>query len=188
MNLNSLNDDFRDLLLALAEQGVEFLIVGAYALSFYGAPRASGDIDVFVRPSAANAARIWMALVEFGAPVESAGVVQADFEKPDLVYQIGLPPRRIDLLTSISGVSFDEAWASRVPAEVETSRPPVLAANAGQRRQVTVRVRTSRVVRKARAVVDCAATPGERDHDRCQGRPYSSSMTARPFASSSSYR
>jgi predicted nucleotidyltransferase len=62
MNLNSLNDDFRDLLLALAEQGVEFLIVGAYALSFYGAPRASGDIDVFVRPSAANAARIWMAL------------------------------------------------------------------------------------------------------------------------------
>ena len=118
MNLNSLNDDFRDLLLALAEQGVEFLIVGAYALSFYGAPRASGDIDVFVRPSAANAARIWMALVEFGAPVESAGVVQADFEKPDLVYQIGLPPRRIDLLTSISGVSFDEAWASRVPAEV----------------------------------------------------------------------
>jgi hypothetical protein len=118
MNLDSLNDDFRDLLLALAEHEVEFLIVGAYALSFHGAPRASGDIDVFVRPSATNAARIWRALIEFGAPVASAGVVQTDFEKPDLVYQIGLPPRRIDLLTSISGVSFDEAWSSRVPAEV----------------------------------------------------------------------
>jgi len=118
MNLDSLNDDFRDLLLALTEHEVEFLIVGAYALSFHGAPRASGDIDVFVRPSADNAARIWRALVDFGAPVASVGVVQADFEKPDLVYQIGLPPRRIDLLTSISGVSFDEAWSSRVPAEV----------------------------------------------------------------------
>ena len=118
MNLDSLNDDFRDLLLALADHGAEFLIVGAYALSFHGAPRASGDIDIFVRPSADNAARIWKALVEFGAPVASVGVVQADFEKPDLVYQIGLPPRRIDLLTSISGVSFDEAWSSRVPAEV----------------------------------------------------------------------
>jgi len=122
MTLDSLNDDFRDLLLALADHEVEFLIVGAYALSFHGAPRASGDIDIFVRPNAGNAARIWKALVQFGAPLASVGVVQADFEKPDLVYQIGLPPRRIDLLTSISGVSFEDAWSSRIPAEVGTRK------------------------------------------------------------------
>jgi predicted nucleotidyltransferase len=118
MNLDSLNDDFRDLLLALADHKVEFVIVGAYALSFYGAPRASGDIDIFVRPSSGNSTRLWDALVEFGVHVEAAGVVATDFIEPDLVYQIGLPPRRIDLHTSISGVTFDEAWYSRVPAEV----------------------------------------------------------------------
>ena len=85
MTLDSLNDDYRDLLLALAEHEVEFLIVGAYALSFHGAPRASGDIDIFVRPNIANSARVWKALVAFGAPVESAGVFQSDFEKPDIV-------------------------------------------------------------------------------------------------------
>jgi hypothetical protein len=116
MTLDSLNDDFRDLLLALADHEADFLIVGAYALSFHGAPRASGDIDLFVRASPGNAARVWNALLAFGAPLESAGVVQSDFERPDLVYQIGLPPRRIDLLTSISGVSFDDAWKTRVPA------------------------------------------------------------------------
>jgi hypothetical protein len=118
-SLDDLNPDFRDLLRTLADAEVEFVVVGAYALSFHGAPRASGDIDVFVRPSPANAARVWRALLAFGAPVSAAGVSPADFEKPDLVYQIGLPPRRVDLLTSISGVSFDEAWASREAAVVE---------------------------------------------------------------------
>jgi hypothetical protein len=98
---------------------VEFLIVGAYALSFHGAPRASGDIDIFVKPSPDNAAKVWRALLSFGAPLSAAGVIQADFERADLVYQIGLPPRRVDVLTSISGVSFDEAWASRTSATVE---------------------------------------------------------------------
>jgi len=118
-SLDDLNPDFLDLLRALVDAGVEFVIVGAYALSFHGAPRASGDIDIFVRPSPDNAARIWRALLAFGAPVSAAGVAQTDFEKPDLVYQIGLPPRRIDVLTSISGVTFDEAWSSREPATVE---------------------------------------------------------------------
>jgi hypothetical protein len=117
--LDDLNSDFRDLLLALVDAGVEFVVVGAYALAFHGAPRASGDIDVFLRPSPDNAAKAWRAFGAFGAPLSAAGVVQADFEKPDLVYQIGLPPRRIDVLTSISGVSFDEAWASRASATVE---------------------------------------------------------------------
>ena len=103
----------------MVDAGVEFVVVGAYALSFHGAPRASGHIDIFVRPSPDNAARVWAALLAFGAPLSAAGVVQADFEKPGLVYQIGLPPRRVDVLTSISGVSFDEAWGSREPATVE---------------------------------------------------------------------
>lgn len=119
LTLDDLNPDFRDLLRALVEADVEFVVVGAYALSFHGAPRASGDIDIFVRPSVDNAARVWRALLAFGAPLSSAGVAQGDFERPDVVYQIGLPPRRVDVLTSISGVSFDEAWASRATANVE---------------------------------------------------------------------
>lgn len=117
--LDDLNPDFRDLLRALVDAQVEFVVVGAYALSFHGAPRASGDIDIFVRPSVENASRVWRALVAFGAPLAAAGLTLADFSKSDLVYQMGLPPRRIDVLTSISGVSFDEAWASRVAATVD---------------------------------------------------------------------
>jgi len=119
MTLEGLNEDFRDLLVLLADAGVEFVIVGAYALAFHGAPRASGDIDLFVRPSAVNAGRVFDVLVHFGAPLQSAGVTPADFAQPGAVYQIGLPPRRIDLLTEISGVTFDEAWASRTTADVE---------------------------------------------------------------------
>jgi hypothetical protein len=119
MTLEGLNSDFRDLLILLVDNGTEFVVVGAYAVAFHGAPRASGDIDLFVRPSPANAERVYDALTRFGAPLASAGVVSADFARPDTVYQIGLPPRRIDILTRISGVTFDEAWASRTTAEVE---------------------------------------------------------------------
>jgi hypothetical protein len=119
MTLEGLNEDFRDLLVLFAEAGVEFVIVGAYALAFHGAPRASGDIDLFVRPDPDNAGRVVDALCRFGAPIEAARVTVADFAQPGVVYQIGLPPRRIDVMTRISGVSFDEAWQSRVPAQVE---------------------------------------------------------------------
>jgi hypothetical protein len=119
MTLEGLNEDFRDLLVVFADCGVEFVIVGAYALAFHGAPRASGDIDVFLRPSPANAQRVFDALTRFGAPLESARVTPADFAEPGVVYQLGLPPRRIDMLTEISGVTFDEAWESRAPVEVE---------------------------------------------------------------------
>jgi hypothetical protein len=119
MTLEGLNDDFRDVLAELAAADVEFVIVGAYALAFHGAPRASGDIDVFVRPTLDNAKRLMSALAQFGAPLAAAGVTHDDFARPGLVYQIGLPPRRIDLLTEISGLSFDEAWASRQPAELD---------------------------------------------------------------------
>ena len=119
MTLEGLHEDFRDLLVLFADAGVEFVIVGAYALAFHGAPRASGDIDLFVRPTLANAQQVFDALARFGAPLESAGVTAGDFAQPGAVYQIGLPPRRIDVLTEISGVTFDEAWTSRVVGEVE---------------------------------------------------------------------
>lgn len=119
MTLEALNEDFRDLLVLFVDAGVEFVIIGAYALAFHGAPRASGDIDVFVRPSAANARRVFEALSRFGAPLASAGITQADLARPGAVYQIGLPPRRIDVMTEISGVTFDDVWDSRVIAEVE---------------------------------------------------------------------
>jgi hypothetical protein len=119
MTLDGLNQDFCDLLVLFADAGVEFVIVGAYALAFHGAPRASGDIDLFVRPDQANARRVFEALARFGAPLESAGMTAADFAEPGAVYQIGLPPRRIDILTTISGVTFDEAWGSRSTGEVE---------------------------------------------------------------------
>jgi hypothetical protein len=119
MTLEGLNDDFRDLVALFADSQVDFVIVGAYALAFHGAPRASGDIDVFVRPSPENAQRVHQALLVFGAPLQSHGVAIADFSRPGTVYQIGLPPRRIDILTEISGLSFDEVWDSRVRAEVD---------------------------------------------------------------------
>ena len=119
MTLEGLNEDFRDLLRELTDCSVEFVIVGAYALAFHGAPRASGDIDIFVRAEQTNAEKVWRALAAFGAPLQATSVVPEDFARPGTVYQIGLPPRRIDILTEISGVPFAEAWASRVPAQVD---------------------------------------------------------------------
>lgn len=118
MTRAELNEDFVDLLTALRDEAVEFVVVGAHALAAHGFVRATGDIDIFVRASTANARRVYAALLVFGAPMAAHGVTQADFERPDNVYQLGLPPRRIDILTSISGVSFDEAWASRAPVRM----------------------------------------------------------------------
>jgi len=119
MTLEGLNDDFRDLIAAFADSGVDFVIVGAYALAFHGAPRASGDIDVFVRAEPKNAVRVVRGLLSFGAPLAAHGIGDHDFAQAGKVYQIGLPPRRIDILTEISGVTFDEASASSVSVDVD---------------------------------------------------------------------
>ena len=116
--LDGLNPDFRDLLVALLDEDAEFLIVGAFAVAFHGAPRATGDLDVVVRPSPENARRVWRALVRFGAPIQSVGLTEQDLARAGTVYQIGLPPRRIDVLTELSGLSFDEAWESREAAQL----------------------------------------------------------------------
>jgi hypothetical protein len=104
--------DFRELLALFNAHRVEYLIVGGYALAFHGAPRFTGDLDIFVKPDAVNAHRTLTALEAFG--FASVGLTPSDFERPDQVIQLGVPPVRIDLITSITGVSWDEAWAGRV--------------------------------------------------------------------------
>jgi hypothetical protein len=130
VNAPELNDDFGDLLRGLREAEVEFVIVGAHALAAHGLPRATGDLDVLVRPEPENAGRVYRALLAFGAPLAAHGVTEADFCTPGTVYQIGLPPRRIDILTEISGVSFAEAWASRLELQILGGPLPFLGRNA----------------------------------------------------------
>src|SRR5437867_7963755 len=107
-----MNRDFVEMLCALSETGAEFIIVGAHALAAHGHPRATGDLDIWVRPSPENAPRVWQALAKFGAPLGE--LTLQDLQTPDVVFQIGVVPCRIDLLTSISGVAFEDGWANRL--------------------------------------------------------------------------
>ncbi|HET7620197.1 MAG TPA: hypothetical protein VFK20_16935 [Vicinamibacterales bacterium] len=107
-----MNEDFVDLLRAFAAADVRFLIVGAYALALHGRPRATGDLDIWVEPSAENAARVMRALAAFGVPLTE--ITEADFARPGVVYQIGVPPGRVDILTELTGVSFADAWPDRL--------------------------------------------------------------------------
>lgn len=119
-----MHPDFLDMLSALDAAGSEYLIVGAHAVAAHGRPRATGDLDIWVRPTPENAARVYQALQHFGAPLHD--LTLDDLASPDVVFQIGVPPVRIDLLTSISGVSFDAAWANRVTIALGTLAVPVL--------------------------------------------------------------
>lgn len=119
-----LNKNFRDMLSAFSDAKVEYLLVGAYALAAHGSPRATGDIDFWVRPVPSNAQKVWKALQIFGAPMSQ--IQLEDFSTPDIVYQIGLPPQRIDLLTSISGVNFEDAWPTRILIEIDGLHVPVI--------------------------------------------------------------
>jgi hypothetical protein len=109
-----MHQDFLDLLRAFIDREVRFLIVGAYALGVHGRPRATGDLDVWVDPTPDNAGRIVRALEAFGAPLQQ--VTADDFSRPGIVFQMGLPPIRIDVLTELSGLTFAEAWPGRIHA------------------------------------------------------------------------
>src|SRR6185312_16274282 len=106
-----LNEDYRDMLQCLLEEKVRFLLVGAYAVAVYGYPRATKDIDIFVRAAPENASSLMKALLRFGAPVSD--ISESDFSREGVVFQIGSSPRRIDILTRISGVDFERAYANR---------------------------------------------------------------------------
>jgi hypothetical protein len=120
-----LSRDFRDILSAFSDAGVEYLLVGAYALAAHGLVRGTGDIDLWVRPTSENAARVHRALLAFGAPAGQISV--EDFTKPDSVVQLGVPPIRIDILTAISGVEFPGAWEARTVVVLDGVEVPVLS-------------------------------------------------------------
>jgi predicted nucleotidyltransferase len=109
----NLNRDFSELLSELNARGARYLLVGGYALSFYGRPRATGDLDLWIEATLLNADRVFRALANYGAPLE--GVTPADLATPGTVLQIGVSPNRVDILTSVTGLTFEEAWENRKP-------------------------------------------------------------------------
>ena len=119
-----LNPDFRDILRELNAADARYLVVGAYALAAHGFPRATGDLDIFVLATPANAERVWAALTRFRAPLDELRT--SDLTNPEIVFQIGIAPRRVDILTSIDGVAFDEAWDHRIEITVDGVPIPVL--------------------------------------------------------------
>lgn len=113
----SANSDFKDLLRGFNAAGVEYLIVGAHAVMIYTEPRYTKDIDIWVRRSPANAERVFRALAEFGAPLRDA--TPSDFTNPDVVFQIGVAPNRIDVMMDVEGVTFDEAWSNKTESSYD---------------------------------------------------------------------
>lgn len=116
--------NFRDMLHALSAEGAEYLLVGGYAIGLHGFNRATADIDLWVRRTPENAARVMRALIAFGAPLMDLN--ETDLMTPRTVFQIGVPPERIDILTSISGVEFDEAWPHRMTCVLDGIEVAVL--------------------------------------------------------------
>jgi predicted nucleotidyltransferase len=108
------NPHYRELLQIFNELEVEYLIVGGYAVMKYTEPRYTKDLDVWVRNSPENSERLFRALAKFGAPLKNDGITPDTFTSDSIVYQIGVAPVRIDILTHISGVTFSDAWQRRV--------------------------------------------------------------------------
>jgi predicted nucleotidyltransferase len=109
---------YRELLHALNELEIEYLIVGGYAVMKYTEPRFTKDLDLWVRNSPENSARLYHALAQFGAPLAHDGITSETFTKDDVVYQIGVAPVRIDISTHIDGVAFETAWPNRVQGTI----------------------------------------------------------------------
>ena len=119
-----LNPDFKDILSAFIAGRVEFLVVGGYAMAFHGYVRATGDIDLWIRMSEENARRVWRALETFGAPLFD--LTLEDLQTAGMVFQIGMVPSRIDIITEIDGVEFGEAWREHKTIEIEGLTVPVI--------------------------------------------------------------
>ena len=157
--MNRLNDDFADMLRALQDAEADFLVVGAHALAVHGVVRATGDLDILVRPSPDNAQRVIAALEAFGAPLQTHGVSAKDFSAAGNVYQLGLPPQRIDLMTEISGVTFEDAWSSRLTVEIEDLEIPFLGREA--------LVRNKQASGRDKDILDAERLLSDQDSDSC---------------------
>lgn len=112
-----LSKDFKEFIALLNEHEVRYLVVGGYALAFHGYPRYTKDLDVWIEPSPGNADRIIAALDDFG--FGSLGLAAADFLERDTIIQLGYPPHRIDLLTTIAGVTFEECYRAKAGVDIE---------------------------------------------------------------------
>lgn len=120
-----LNEDYKEMLQILLEENAKFIVVGAYALGAHGYPRATGDIDIWVEPSNENAQRVIHTLAKFGAPLSNTS--EKDFEKEGIIFQIGVAPRRIDIITTIDGVEFQTAYSRKEVISVEGLDIPILS-------------------------------------------------------------
>jgi hypothetical protein len=109
----------------LLEEQVDFIIVGAYALGAHGYPRATGDIDIWVKPNEANSRKLYKALMRFGAPLEQ--IKTDDFSIEGIIFQIGVIPRRIDIITKIDGVTYEEADVDKITIDIESLKIPVIS-------------------------------------------------------------
>jgi len=112
-----LNEDYKDMLLALTGEKVKFLLVGAYALAAHGYPRATMDIDIWVMPSPQNADAVLRALHRFGVPLQN--LTKEDLQKDGTIFQIGVAPRRIDIITTASGLQFEETYGRALSVSIE---------------------------------------------------------------------
>ena len=112
-----LNEDYRDMLHALSDEKVKFLLVGAYALAAHGYPRATMDIDIWVMPSPENADAVLRALRRFGTPLQK--LTREDLQKDGTVFQIGVAPRRIDIITAATGLQFEETYRNSISINIE---------------------------------------------------------------------
>jgi hypothetical protein len=128
--LAKLPQDFSDLLIELCEAHAEFLLVGGWAVILYGHVRATDDMDVFVRPTASNSERVFAALEAFGAPLRAHAVLPGHFAKEGDAYRFGIAPLKIEVLTKISGVSFDDALQGAKTFELDGRRIPYIGKSA----------------------------------------------------------
>lgn len=120
-----LNDDYREILQILIKSRVRFLVIGAYAMAIYGHPRSTGDFDIWVEPSKRNSEKIYQSLKKFGAPVSD--MRQDTFCEKGIVFQIGVSPRRVDIITDIDGVDFNKAYKNKKVAKVSGIKLPFIS-------------------------------------------------------------
>lgn len=120
-----LNEDYKEILQLLLKNKVRFLVVGAYAMGAHGYPRATGDLDIWVEPSLENSDKVYNSLLEFGAPLKD--ITEKTFNEEGIVFQIGIIPRRIDIITKITGVDFQDAYSDKEIIEIEDLKAPFLS-------------------------------------------------------------
>ena len=125
-----LSDDYRDILVELHNAGARFVVLGGHAVAFHGHPRATKDLDVLVEANAENAKRVYTALAAFGAPLSAFEVSVEDFASYDGVLQLGVPPRRIDIINRADGITFAEAIAAGESFNIEGCKIPVIGRDA----------------------------------------------------------